>query len=148
LDLGPVQMASAWGFTTYHRRWSFPVHRIHRKVTLERYRSVAGYMRPYEGVRVWIFSSFLLFSCTGMAAQGSAAREGDDVMAAGQDRVTARDIVTSRECNCTPAIILPYNDMTSSPILVCNRIYPYSGVRSHTGPYPSLHSQSQGNFDY
>jgi hypothetical protein len=50
LDLGPVQMASAWVFTTYHRRWSFPVRRIHRKVTLERYRSVAGFMKPYDGV--------------------------------------------------------------------------------------------------
>jgi hypothetical protein len=50
LDLGPVQMASARVFTTYHWRWSFPVRRIHRTVTLERYQSVAGFMRPYEGV--------------------------------------------------------------------------------------------------
>ena len=51
LDVGPVQMASVWVFTTYHWRWSFPVHRIHRKVTLELYRSLAGFMRPYSGVR-------------------------------------------------------------------------------------------------
>jgi hypothetical protein len=46
----------------------FPVRRIHRKVTLERYRSVAGFMRPYEGVRVWIFFPSLLMY--GIAAQG------------------------------------------------------------------------------
>jgi len=28
LDLGPVQMASAWVFTSCHWRWSFPVRRI------------------------------------------------------------------------------------------------------------------------
>ena len=48
LDLGPVQMALARVFTTYHWRWSFPVCRIHRKVTLEQYRSVAEFMRLYE----------------------------------------------------------------------------------------------------
>jgi hypothetical protein len=46
----------------------FPVRRIHRKVTLERYRSVAGFMRLYEGVRVWIFFPSLLMY--GIAAQG------------------------------------------------------------------------------
>jgi hypothetical protein len=40
----------------------FPVRQIHRKATLEWYRSVAGFMRPYEGVRAWIFISLLLFS--------------------------------------------------------------------------------------
>jgi hypothetical protein len=37
---------------------------------LMRCQSAAGFMKPYEGVRAWIFTSFLLFSCTGMAAQG------------------------------------------------------------------------------
>jgi hypothetical protein len=61
-------MASAWVFPTYHRRWSFPMRRIHRKVTLEWYRSVVGFMRPYEGVRVWMFLPSLLMY--GIAAQG------------------------------------------------------------------------------
>jgi hypothetical protein len=34
--------------------------------------------------------------------------------------------------------------MTSSLILVCNRIYSYCEVRSHTGPYPSLQFQIKG----
>ena len=36
LDLGPVQMVSAYVFTTYQWRWSFPVYRVSRNVTIER----------------------------------------------------------------------------------------------------------------
>jgi hypothetical protein len=75
LDLGPVQMASARVFTTYHWRWSFPVRRIHRKVTLERYRSAAGFMRPYEGVRVWIFTFFPSLIMYGYGSPGGLQLE-------------------------------------------------------------------------
>jgi len=50
LDLGPVQMASAWVCTTCQPRWSFPVHQIHRKVTIELYRLVVGHTGSYDCV--------------------------------------------------------------------------------------------------
>jgi hypothetical protein len=60
----------------------FPVCRIHQKVTLEWYRAVTGCMRPYKGVRVWIFISLLLSShVREWQSRGSAADDGDDVMA-------------------------------------------------------------------
>jgi len=51
LDFGPVQMASARVFTTCQWRWSFPVHRIRRKVAIELNRSVVGLMGSYDCVR-------------------------------------------------------------------------------------------------
>jgi len=62
LDHGPVQMASAWVFTTSQCRWSFPVHRIRRKVTIELYRSVVGLMGSYDCVRRMIVSFFVSLS--------------------------------------------------------------------------------------
>jgi len=62
LDLGPVQMASAWVFTTSQWRWSFPVHRIRRKVAIELYRSVVGLMGSYDCVRRMIVSFFVSLS--------------------------------------------------------------------------------------
>jgi len=62
LDLGPVQMASAWVFTTYHWRWSFPVRRIRRKVAIELYRSVVGLMGSYDCVRRVIVSFLVSLS--------------------------------------------------------------------------------------
>jgi len=62
LDLGPVQMASAWVLTTRQWRWSFPVHRIRRKVAIELYRSVVGLMGSYNCVRRMIVSFFVSLS--------------------------------------------------------------------------------------
>jgi len=62
LDHGPVQMASAWVFTTSQWRWSFPVHRIRRKVAIELYRSVVGPMGSYDCVRRMIVSIFVSLS--------------------------------------------------------------------------------------
>jgi len=62
MDLGPVQMASAWVFTTCHWRWSFPVRWINRKVAIELYRSVVGLMGSYNCVRRMIVSFFVSLS--------------------------------------------------------------------------------------
>jgi len=62
LDLGPVQMALAWVFTTSQWRWSFPVHRIRRKVAIELSRSVVGLMGSYDCVRTMIVSFFASLS--------------------------------------------------------------------------------------
>jgi hypothetical protein len=62
LDHGPVQMASAWVFTTYQWRWSFPVRRIRRKVSIELYRSVVGLMSSYDCVHRMTVSFFVSLS--------------------------------------------------------------------------------------
>jgi len=62
LDHGPVQMASAWVFTTSQWRWSFPVHRIRRKVAIELYHKVLGLMGSYDCVRRMIVSFFVSLS--------------------------------------------------------------------------------------
>jgi hypothetical protein len=61
LDLGPVQTASAWVFTTSQWMWSFPVRRIQRKVAIELYRSVVRLMIWYEYVRSMNVQCFLFF---------------------------------------------------------------------------------------
>jgi len=72
LDLGPVQMASAWVFTTCQWWLSFPIRQIRRKVAIELYRSGVGLMGSYDCVRrtiVWLLP-FILFSCTGFCGPG------------------------------------------------------------------------------
>jgi hypothetical protein len=64
------------GFYHHHQRQSFHIHRIHQKVTLEWHWSVVGFMRPYNGIQVWICISFLLFSCMSMAVQGVCSWRG------------------------------------------------------------------------
>jgi hypothetical protein len=82
------------------------------------------------------------------ASGRQGCNDGCWAMAEGWGRVTAWYIDTLRGCNCNPAIILPYNDMTSSLIVVCNRIYSYFRVPSHTGPYPSLHYDCYSEIGY
>ena len=62
LDRGPVQMASAWVFTTSQWRWSFPVRQTCRKVAIELYRSVVGLMGSYDCVYRMIVSFFVSLS--------------------------------------------------------------------------------------
>ena len=64
VDLNPVQMASAWVFTICKLRWSFPVHRICWKVTIELYWSVVGLMGGYNCVCRMIVSFFVSLSFT------------------------------------------------------------------------------------
>jgi len=95
LDVGLVQMASARVFTTSQWMWSFPVRRIHRKVTIELYRSVVGLMGSYNCVRRMIvfilcfpFHSLSLIQF--MQPRRSAPKERNNVKAARDPgRVTA-----------------------------------------------------------
>ena len=66
LDFGPVQIVSAWVFTTCQWRWSFPVHWIRRKVAIELYRSVVGLMDSYDCVCRMIVSFFVSLSFTSL----------------------------------------------------------------------------------
>jgi len=87
LDLRPVQMVSAWVFTTCQWRWSFPVRWIGRKVAIELYRLVVGLMGSYDCVRRAVvcllpfipFPSFLLY--WRWQPRRSAPKEGDNVTA-------------------------------------------------------------------
>jgi len=75
LDLGPVQMASGRVFSTCHWRWSFPMRRIHRKVTLSGIdrlwdlwvRTIAYVKRLFD---CSLSVSFLSYSCTGLCSPG------------------------------------------------------------------------------
>jgi hypothetical protein len=129
LDLGPVQMASARVFTTSQWMWSFPVHRIRRKVTIELYQSVAGLMISYDYVRgrnvqCFLPFAFLSFSLERfMQPRRSAPKEGDNVTATRDcGRVTA--ILYSRLTTSlrSLAIILPIHLFTITRVHVCNCI--------------------------
>jgi hypothetical protein len=51
---------------------------------LMRYRLVVGLMKPYKGIRAWTLLHSFFSHVRVWQPRGSAAREGDDVMAAGQ----------------------------------------------------------------
>jgi len=91
LDFGPVQMASAWVFTTSHSRWSVPVHQIRRKVAIELYPSLVGLIGLYDCLRRIIVSFLVLFPSLLLywvwQPSRSASKVGDNVMATHHPRV-------------------------------------------------------------